>query len=203
MALKAGYKGIKKNVLDSLLTLLGSVVIKEIGDGLTLDSDGELSADINDVGDGLTLSESGTASVDIDTDTMEFTEGGKLKAKITSGFSMEQIYNGNGEPAATGADVSLISDKHFSDYDLIILDISQPEDGGISGYNNSSCNQKVIWLNDPAFLLTKKYCCGDYFQRSIIFTLDLEHDTFNYTSAANQESSGYAMRIYAIQGVKF
>lgn len=201
MALKAGYKGIKKNVLDSLLTLLGSVVIKEIGDGLTLDSDGELSADINDVGDGLTLSESGTASVDIDSNTMEFTEDGKLKAKITSGFSMEQIYYGNGEPATRNTDVSLISGKHFSDYDMLIFDIGQPDDGGISV--NAACNQKCLWLADPALAISGKWSCGDYYQRSISISIDVEHDTFNYSSVASSESDGYSMRIYAIQGVKF
>lgn len=102
MALKAGYKGVKKSVLDSLLTLLGSVVIKEIGDGLTLDSDGELFADINDVGDGLTLSESGTASVDIDTDTMEFTETGKLACKNSGGVEVKTMtYTGDGQSTST------------------------------------------------------------------------------------------------------
>lgn len=64
MALKAGYYGIKKSMLGVIRSLAGAEVIKSIGDGLDLTSDGNLS-------------------VDIDTNTMEFNDG-KLSAKTAS-----------------------------------------------------------------------------------------------------------------------
>ena len=136
MALKAGYKGIKKSVLDSLLTLLGSVVIKEIGDGLTLDTDGELSADINDVGDGLTLSESGTASVDIDSNTMEFTEDGKLKSKVTSGYTQDILW-GNDTITYPPTKPSTVDLSHaYDDYDMLIV---------VSGFTSTGVSCYQLW----------------------------------------------------------
>ena len=44
MALKAGYYGIKKALLEKLESLFDSVVIKSIGDGLDLSAAGELSS---------------------------------------------------------------------------------------------------------------------------------------------------------------
>lgn len=80
MALKAGYKGIKKSVLEQLMSLFGSVAIKEIGDGLALSDEGELEVSI---GDGLTTSADGEIEVDIDTNTMQFVDG-KISAKATA-----------------------------------------------------------------------------------------------------------------------
>lgn len=61
MALRAGYYGIKKSLLDTITGLVGSKVIKSIGNGLALTDAGELSTDI-------------------DTNTMEYLNG-KLAAK--------------------------------------------------------------------------------------------------------------------------
>jgi len=61
MALKAGYYGIKKSLLDMITGLAGSKVIKSIGNGLD-------------------LTDAGALSTDIDTDTMEY-KNGKLAAK--------------------------------------------------------------------------------------------------------------------------
>lgn len=100
MALKAGYKGIKKSVLDSLLSLLGSVVIKDIGDGLALDSDGELAADI-------------------DTSTMEFTEEGKLSAKIPSSFKKDLLYGNSSITFPPSTETSITLNEDITDYDYI------------------------------------------------------------------------------------
>ena len=61
MALKAGYKGVKKSVLDFISSLSSAKIIKTIGDGLNLTSSGELDVEINP-------------------ETMEFVEN-KLSAK--------------------------------------------------------------------------------------------------------------------------
>lgn len=61
MALRAGYYGVKKNVLATIAAMAGAKIIKTIGDGLKLTSAGKLSCDI-------------------DTDTMTF-KSGKLSAK--------------------------------------------------------------------------------------------------------------------------
>ena len=78
MALKAGYYGVKKSVIDLITSLVGNVAIKSIGGGLALSEEDELSVD---TGDGLTVSEAGKLLADIDTETMEF-KTGKLAAKI-------------------------------------------------------------------------------------------------------------------------
>lgn len=65
MALRAGYYGVKRNMIDFIKSLNGAKVIKTIGDGLKLTSAGALSVDIN-------------------TETMEFLNG-KLSAKSTGG----------------------------------------------------------------------------------------------------------------------
>lgn len=116
---------------------------------------------------------------------------------------MEQIFYNNNEPTSPQTEYSLIDGKHFSDYDVIILDVSQPGDGGVYGTDASATNQKVVYLNDPIFKLTNRYSVGDYGQRSIAVTFDFENDKFTYRSNANNESASYQMRIYAIQGIKF
>ena len=104
MALKAGYKGVKKSVLDSLLSLLGSVAIKDIGDGLALDSDGELAADI-------------------DTSTMEFTEEGKLAAKLPvlpPAFEMD-LLSGNDTYSGVASTADIDLSQVIDDYDMLYV----------------------------------------------------------------------------------
>lgn len=120
MALKAGYKGIKKSVLETLMSLAGSVVIKSVGDGLTLSEAGELSADVNDVGNGLTLSESGEASVDIDTSTMEFKDG-KLAAKITSGYAQDILWGSDTITYPPTKPATIDLSHAYDDYDMLFI----------------------------------------------------------------------------------
>lgn len=75
MALRAGYYGVKKSVLDAIAGMAGSKIIKSIGDGLKLTNAGKLSCDI-------------------DTDTMTF-KSGKLSAKNTAGVKCK-VYQGQG-----------------------------------------------------------------------------------------------------------
>lgn len=99
MALKAGYKGVKKNVLTSLMSLLGSKVIKSIGNGLALSDAGELATDI-------------------DTDTMEYKDG-KLASKAGSTFIVTDLIDS--AVSVTGS-FKLLDD--FTDYDFIEFIIS-------------------------------------------------------------------------------
>lgn len=75
MALRAGYYGVKKNVVSAIAGLSGAKIIKTIGDGLKLTNAGKLSCDI-------------------DTDTMEF-KAGKLSAKNSGGVKYK-LYQGQG-----------------------------------------------------------------------------------------------------------
>lgn len=82
MALRAGYYGVKKNVLSAIAGLSGAKIIKTIGDGLKLTSAGKLSCDI-------------------DSETMEF-KSGKLAAKIPTSETVKTItYTGDGELTST------------------------------------------------------------------------------------------------------
>lgn len=71
MALRAGYYGVKKSILDAISGLSGAKIIKTIGDGLKLTAAGKLSCDI-------------------DTTTMEF-KNGKLASK-GSGMERTSVY---------------------------------------------------------------------------------------------------------------
>lgn len=99
MALKAGYKGVKKSVLESLVSLLGSKVIKSVGDGLS-------------------LSEEGALATNIDTDTMEYKDH-KLAAKlpvIPSGYEVELLFDAEGTPTT-----SITLSESLDDYDAVML----------------------------------------------------------------------------------
>ena len=75
MALRAGYYGVKKNVLSAINKLSGAKIIKTIGDGLKLTTAGKLSRDI-------------------DSETMEF-KNGKLAAKSKSwDYSIIEVNTG-------------------------------------------------------------------------------------------------------------
>lgn len=64
MALRAGYYGLKKSLIETIAKLSGAKIVKSIGDGLKLTAAGKLSCDI-------------------DTSTMEF-KNGKLASKGSS-----------------------------------------------------------------------------------------------------------------------
>lgn len=87
MALKAGYKGVKKNLIDFINTLVGSVVIKSIGDGLDLSEELELSAAVKSIGDGLDLSEAGELSSEIKSigTGLSLSEAGELSCSVQAG----------------------------------------------------------------------------------------------------------------------
>lgn len=80
MALRAGYYGVKKSVLNVINGLSGAKIIKTIGDGLKLTAAGKLSCDI-------------------DSETMEF-KNGKLSSK-GSGMTKKSVFSTLTSAAAT------------------------------------------------------------------------------------------------------
>lgn len=76
MALRSGYYGVKKNLLNIITKLSDNKIIKNIGNGLKLTNTGSLS-------------------VDIDTDSMKFLTNGKLASKSV-GSVKTLIYDGDG-----------------------------------------------------------------------------------------------------------
>lgn len=80
MALRAGYYGVKKSILEAISRLSGAKIIKTIGDGLKLTTAGKLSCDI-------------------DSETMEF-KNGKLSSK-GSGMTKKSVFSTLTSAAAT------------------------------------------------------------------------------------------------------
>ena len=137
MALKAGYKGVKNSLVSFIESLVGSKVIKSIGDGLSLSDAGELELDIGDgleidasdelvvkIGSGLAFDENGAIEVDstggldysnTEQDTgLKWLDGRSIYQKTWSKTSIDNIPN-NGKLWIT---------TDFSDIDLVIQAIA-------------------------------------------------------------------------------
>lgn len=180
MALKAGYKGIKKSVLETLMSLAGSVVIESIGNGLA-------------------LSEAGELSTDIDTTTMEYKEG-KLAAKITSGYKKDLLYGSSTitYPASQSTDYTLAHD--IKDYDEIHV---------ISGWTADSVNCVESWVID-AKLLDGMSTASQQKDYQFVFPCNTGGGTGQWLrfSKGNADNVIHAMYdgsvgVYQIYGVKF
>ena len=208
MALKAGYRGVKKSFLDiinsiKLITSIGDgldfdsgELSIEAGDGISFDEDGKVTANL---GDGLDFDEDGKVTADLG-DGLDFDQDGKIiVSQPGSAYTLEQIYYNNGDPATMSTDVSITEGKHFSDYDAILIGYGQPSDGGIS----ASISHRTIFITDPVFVAVKRVSFGDYGQRSMSVSFDFTNDTFNYVGTANNEQAGYKPSIYELCGIKF
>lgn len=90
MALKAGYQGIKKSLLDKLLQMSGSLIIKSLGTALSLSDAGELTISV--------ASDTAPGIVQPDGETT-FIEEGLLKA--VSGDVKQLTYTGDGTTTST------------------------------------------------------------------------------------------------------
>lgn len=123
MALKAGYNGIKKNIfliLNSIAAKFSdAVAIKDIGDGLSLSEDGELSADIGSIGNGLLLSQSGVLS---EYHTFSSTE--KLVGKLGDDDVYEKTFIFDTDDFADN-DTKVVSDTVIKGQ--FVLDIGDPK----------------------------------------------------------------------------
>lgn len=111
MALKAGYNGVKKSVLDKLLQMSGALIIKSLGTALSLSDAGELR--VRNASD----SHSGVVQPD---GVTTFIEGGLLKA-MASEYTKDLLYGSETitHPPAQLADYTLLHD--IKDYDMIMI----------------------------------------------------------------------------------
>ena len=188
MALKAGYNGIKKSVLDKLLQMSGALIIKSLGTALSLSDAGELTVSA--------ASDTAPGIVQPDGETT-FIEEGLLKA-AASGFSAERIYYNNGSPAPYDTESSLDGSYKFSDFDVLVIGFGQEGDGGISTWTS----QRFILLDDDVFKTVGRISFGDYGNRSMSF-YPLTDTSFKYTSVSASESSTYRPLVYYLIGIKF
>lgn len=188
MALKAGYNGIKKNVLDKLLQMSGALIIKSLGTALSLSDAGELR--VRNASD----SHSGVVQPDGET---TYIENGLLKA-AAGGFSATRIYYNNDDPAPYDTEASLDGDYKFSDFDVLVIGYGQAGDSGIS----VGTSQRFILLDDAILKRDGKISFGDYGTRSLSF-YPLTDTSFKYVSSSASESSTYKPLVYYLIGVKF
>lgn len=187
MALKAGYNGIKKSVLDKLLQMSGALIIKSLGTALSLSDAGELRV--------RNASESHSGVVQPDGETT-FIEEGLLKA-VASGFSVTRIYYNNGDPAPYDTETSLDGDYKFSDFDVLIIGFGQAGDGGVSVWTS----QRFVLLDDAILKRNGRLSFGDFGQRTMSF-YTLTDTSFKYTSSTNEQQT-YRPLVYYLIGVKF
>lgn len=135
MALRAGYYGVKGNLLSVISKLGGAKIIKTIGDGLKLTTAGKLSCDI-------------------DAETMEF-KNGKLAAKPTGyDFSTDEVDTGQKWIDGKSIYCKVIDDQSvtvpggstFGTIDLSSLNIDTP----VRCYVSSSDENVYPWVTDSA-----------------------------------------------------
>lgn len=119
MALKAGYRGVKKSFLDIINSIK---LITSIGDGLDFDS-GELSVE---VGDGLSFDEDGKVTAYLG-DGLDFAEDGKIIVdQPGSAYTKDLLYGSSTItfPAVQATEITLQKDGEpvsISDYDELIV----------------------------------------------------------------------------------
>ena len=126
MALKAGYNGIKKSLLDKLLQMSGALIIKSLGTALSLSDAGELRV--------RNASESHSGVVQPDGETI-YIEEGLLKA-MTSGYTKDLLYGSEivTYPPAQLSDYTLLHD--IKDYDVIMF---------VTGFTSSNVLVMETW----------------------------------------------------------
>lgn len=181
MALKAGYKGIKKSFADKLATLLSAKVIKSIGNGLS-------------------LSEQGALAAEIDTETMEF-KTGKLAAKlptISPPVDMELLYGSSTyDPVASVNDIDLSS--VIDEYDLLVFVF-----GWTSASTPGGCETGII----PVDLLKKLVYTEPFTTSSphYVFGVNPHADQWlrvAYNNGTIKLISSGAVGVINIYGIKF
>lgn len=106
MALKAGYNGIKKNVLDKLLQMSGALIIKSLGTALSLSDAGELRV--------RNASDSHSGVVQPDGVTISVVDG-KLVAQ-GSGLQRENVFTGEAHATGSVTLTSSIENANFIEF---------------------------------------------------------------------------------------
>lgn len=178
MALKAGYKGVKKSFMDKLTTLLSAKVIKSIGNGLS-------------------LSEQGALAAEIDTETMEF-KTGKLAAKIPEvppSFDIELVYDAVTNPVTDNTSYNFVED--IDDYDAVAVVLTTEQDGGIS-------TSQWLFVNFNEILkLSSGWTQCLYKERWFKLSIDFTDNSFKYVSSFTSESGLFKPILCYIYGIKF
>lgn len=180
MALKAGYKGVKKSFMDKLTTLLSAKVIKSIGNGLS-------------------LSEQGALAAEIDTETMEF-KTGKLAAKIPEvppSFDLDMLYDAVTNPVTDNTSYSFGEVLDVNDYDAIVVVLTTAQDGGLS-----TSEWQFVGFTELLKLSAGWTQCL-YKERWFKLFIDFTDNSFKYTSGYTSESGQFKPTLCYIYGVKF
>lgn len=152
MALKAGYNGIKKNVLDKLLQMSGALIIKSLGTALSLSDAGELRV--------RNASESHSGVVQPDGVTV-FIEEGLLKANASE-YAKELLYGSETitHPPAQLSDYTLLHD--IKDYDVIMF---------ITGFTSSNVLAMESW-QVPADILDSLETAASDVSKQLVFPIN-------------------------------
>lgn len=187
MALKAGYQGIKKSLLDKLLQMSGSLIIKSLGTALSLSDAGELRV--------RNASESHSGVVQPDGETT-FIEEGLLKAKASK-YTKDVLYDAVTNPVTDNTSYSFGEDLNVNDYDAIGMVLTTVQDGGIS-----SSQWQFISFTEWLKLSTGWSICL-YKERWARLSIDFTDNSFKFTSAYVGESGNFKPILCYIYGIKF
>lgn len=134
MALKAGYNGVKKSILDKLLALAGSVIIKSIGDGLDYD---ETTGELSSVASGLP---DYVLNTEVDTGR-KWVDGKEIYSKITAVYKNGSVNTEDGWSQVSGAVGSYANSTHYSGLDTIVeARISNRNSTSTTGLTNAVLN---------------------------------------------------------------
>lgn len=132
MALKAGYYGVKKSIIDIVKSLGSLVLVKDIGDGLDYDEEtGELSSDIKSIGDGLELDENGELNALAKGTNYSFTEFDTGETWINGEPIKGRVYKVKANELELGTVTSnnvkghIFTDLGVDDYEAVWVDISK------------------------------------------------------------------------------
>lgn len=131
MALKAGYKGVKQNILYRLIEMLGNVSIKSISEPLELSDDGELSLEL--------------VVDDTPTENSEnlVTSGGVYEAlQNTGGGGCDLLYD---SPITAPTTITLL--ESYNDYDILLIDARASGGGEVTWLDTIINVKRLLALN--------------------------------------------------------
>lgn len=183
MALKAGYYGVKKSLIDIVKSLASSVIVQSVGDGLEYDEEtGELSSEIKSIGDGLVLDENGELSVDGD----------------IGGYTYQPLYQA--DTYTDAITFTFPSGKDLDSYDEIAILYGGVSDKPVSEYRISvNALKRFAPYNSATFALTQPHLF------LLIYTNDSLRITLNSdnTGLLVKQRAGTTSCIREVAGIKF
>ena len=177
----------------------------KVGDNLSIDSNGRLSATGGGGGTTVIANPTGTATDDLTKiqigQTIYDIEGGGGSG---AGYTKELVYDSGSDTtyapvssAVNTYDVDVSFTKSVYDYDQLLVVFSAINDGSYTFSGRLAFFDVELLKTDRAF------CWSDYYCRWFQFKLTSQ-TTFSYFSAAaNENNEGYRPRIFKIYGIKF